>query len=195
MKAQLLHLQTLVRLCDRGLYDHLDRTDSLNLFFCFRWLLVRFKREFDLEGVQRLWECGWAVEPLESAESEQYVSREEQRLPNDSHPPPPSSATEDNVPQTSHFHLFVCLALLTSHRSVVIDHLRAFDEVLQYFQGLGLGASTASSGGSSTDGGGGIDVETTIQQAAILLRALAEKVQVRERDEEGFAEIATLIGS
>jgi hypothetical protein len=36
----------------------LDRTDSLNLFFCFRWILIWFKREFSFEDIMRLWEVG-----------------------------------------------------------------------------------------------------------------------------------------
>ena len=33
-----------------------ESKESLNLFFCFRWLLVLFKREFTFEKIQRLWE-------------------------------------------------------------------------------------------------------------------------------------------
>jgi len=33
-----------------------ESKDCLNLFFCFRWLLVLFKREFSFETIQRLWE-------------------------------------------------------------------------------------------------------------------------------------------
>lgn len=35
-----------------------DRTGSLNLFFCFRWILIAFKREFKFGDVIRLWEVG-----------------------------------------------------------------------------------------------------------------------------------------
>lgn len=43
MKMQLLLLQRLIAVMDPALYAHFERTDSLNLFFCFRWLLVCFK--------------------------------------------------------------------------------------------------------------------------------------------------------
>ncbi|CAO1630560.1 unnamed protein product [Parajaminaea phylloscopi] len=215
MKSELLHLQTLVRLCDRGLYDHLDRTGSLNLFFCFRWLLVRFKRECDLEGVQRIWECGFA---LEAAERDKTSEPEDVDAPSDVEPtsstaaaPAPSPAT--TLAHTNHFHLFVCLALLTSHRSVVIDHLRAFDEILQYFQGLGLGTSSASTatthGGASaasrvdaateTTAGTGdasaADVETSIRQAILLVRAVADKVSEEASGgaEGDFRDVADLV--
>lgn len=231
MKSQLLHLQSLVRLCDRGLYDHLDQTGSLNLFFCFRWLLVRFKREFDLEGVERIWECGWALEPeperldvnvgpdtalrnsqvLELATASAKIPNikgtdgaqsttaidspkdESRRSPDDSLK---FSSASFSLPHTAHFHLFLCLALLTSHRSVVIDHLRTFDEVLQYFQGLGLGTNSNSSAalraasvGTPADSANvalaANDVETSIRHAAILLCAVADKIKMRRS--KGFA--------
>ena len=33
-----------------------DETGSLNLFFCFRWLLTSFKRELTFDDTVRLWE-------------------------------------------------------------------------------------------------------------------------------------------
>ncbi|BGP50736.1 GTPase activating protein [Rhodotorula kratochvilovae] len=56
MKRQLSELQQLVRVMDRGLYRHLDETGSLNLFFCFRWLLTSFKRELSFDDTVKLWE-------------------------------------------------------------------------------------------------------------------------------------------
>jgi hypothetical protein len=38
----------------------IETTDADNLFICFRWLLVYFKREFSLEFVVSLWERLWA---------------------------------------------------------------------------------------------------------------------------------------
>lgn len=40
MKMQLLNLQKLITVLDPGLHAHLERTDSLNLFFCFRCVEV-----------------------------------------------------------------------------------------------------------------------------------------------------------
>jgi hypothetical protein len=75
MKRQLSTLQQLIRVMDPQLYAHLgqsflkstwqeltfvDKTDSLNLFFCFRWILIAFKREFSFTQVIRLWDVrGW----------------------------------------------------------------------------------------------------------------------------------------
>ncbi len=35
-----------------------ENTESLNLFFCFRWILIIFKREFDFKDIPRLWDVG-----------------------------------------------------------------------------------------------------------------------------------------
>jgi len=82
-----------------------DKTDSLNLFFCFRyaqralawvmewprpdhsWVLIAFKREFPFDEVLGLWEVLWT----------DYYSTE--------------------------FVLFVALAVLESHREVIIRYL------------------------------------------------------------------------
>lgn len=35
---------------------HVESHEALNMYFCFRWLLVHFKREFVLADVMRIWE-------------------------------------------------------------------------------------------------------------------------------------------
>lgn len=59
MKRQLATLQQLVAVMDPELYKHFENTDSLNLFFCFRWVLIAFKREFPFDDVLSLWEVLW----------------------------------------------------------------------------------------------------------------------------------------
>lgn len=54
MRMQLSALQKLVAVLDPGLHAHLDRTDSLNIFFCYRWLLVFFKVSVDRKKKLRL---------------------------------------------------------------------------------------------------------------------------------------------
>ncbi|XP_009593350.1 uncharacterized protein [Nicotiana tomentosiformis] len=49
----------LVELLDNPLHDYFKQKDCLNYFFCFRWVLIQFKREFDLEKTMRLWEVLW----------------------------------------------------------------------------------------------------------------------------------------
>lgn len=56
MRVQLAQLREILSVLDRPLYDHMAKHDSLNMFFCFRWLLILFKREFDLSETQTIWE-------------------------------------------------------------------------------------------------------------------------------------------
>lgn len=100
MRRQLSTLQQLIGVMDPELYAHLEKTESLNLFFCFRWILIAFKREFKFEEVIRLWEVLWT----------NYYS--------------------------TNFVLFVALAVLQSHRDVIIRYLTEFDEVLKYANDL-----------------------------------------------------------
>lgn len=36
-----------------------ENTGSLNLFFCFRWILCGFKRELSFDATLQLWEVLW----------------------------------------------------------------------------------------------------------------------------------------
>lgn len=60
MRKQLSNLGLLIRFLDPFLYSHLDESDSINLFCCFRWILTNFKREFEFEDTNLLWESEWA---------------------------------------------------------------------------------------------------------------------------------------
>ncbi|GJJ12139.1 hypothetical protein Clacol_006380 [Clathrus columnatus] len=42
------------------LRDQSEKVDGLNLFFCFRWILIAFKREFPIDDILRLWEVLWS---------------------------------------------------------------------------------------------------------------------------------------
>ncbi|KAE8797364.1 TBC1 domain family member 15 [Hordeum vulgare] len=44
MHAQLLGLSKLVELLDPSLHNYFRQNDCLNYFFCFRWVLIQFKR-------------------------------------------------------------------------------------------------------------------------------------------------------
>uniref|UniRef100_A0A0C9RV14 TBC1 domain family member 15 n=1 Tax=Wollemia nobilis TaxID=56998 RepID=A0A0C9RV14_9CONI len=59
MHSQLLALSKLVELLDSPLHNYFKQVDCLNYFFCFRWILIQFKREFEYEKVMRLWEVLW----------------------------------------------------------------------------------------------------------------------------------------
>lgn len=59
MRDQMRTVDHLVAIMDPELYGHLNKADSTNFFFCFRMLLVWFKREFKWDQVLRLWEVLW----------------------------------------------------------------------------------------------------------------------------------------
>ncbi|XP_008785780.1 TBC1 domain family member 15 [Phoenix dactylifera] len=59
MHSQLLALSKLVELLDSPLHNYLKQADCLNYFFCFRWILIQFKREFEYTKVMHLWEVLW----------------------------------------------------------------------------------------------------------------------------------------
>ncbi|XP_034165904.1 TBC1 domain family member 17 isoform X1 [Pangasianodon hypophthalmus] len=63
MKQQLLQLSLLLRALDPELCDYLDSQDSGSLCFCFRWLLIWYKREFSFEDILHLWEVLWTRLP------------------------------------------------------------------------------------------------------------------------------------
>ncbi|KAI5474625.1 GTPase activating protein [Pseudohyphozyma bogoriensis] len=59
MKRQLSELQRLIGVMDGQMFKHLEETGSLNLFFCFRWILCSFKRELSFDATLQLWEVLW----------------------------------------------------------------------------------------------------------------------------------------
>jgi len=60
MHTQLCQLSEIVKIMDPELYKHLLEVGGTNMFFCFKWLLIIFKREFPPEDVQRIWEVLWS---------------------------------------------------------------------------------------------------------------------------------------
>ncbi|PSR84525.1 TBC1 domain family member 15 like [Actinidia chinensis var. chinensis] len=59
MHSQLFALSKLVELLDIPLHNYFEQNDCLNYFFCFRWVLIQFKREFEFDRTMRLWEVLW----------------------------------------------------------------------------------------------------------------------------------------
>ncbi|XP_050212379.1 uncharacterized protein LOC126663409 [Mercurialis annua] len=59
MHSQLFALSKLVELLDSPLHNYFKQNDCLNYFFCFRWILIQFKREFEYEKTMRMWEVLW----------------------------------------------------------------------------------------------------------------------------------------
>ncbi|XP_054821708.1 uncharacterized protein LOC129320330 [Prosopis cineraria] len=65
MHSQLFALSKLVELLDSPLHKYFEQHDCLNYFFCFRWVLIQFKRELEFESTMRLWEVLWTHYPCE----------------------------------------------------------------------------------------------------------------------------------
>lgn len=63
MKNQLSKLRTLMEFANPKLFKYLKTHDSDNMYFCFRWLLVWFKREFSHDDIFELWEVLWTSMP------------------------------------------------------------------------------------------------------------------------------------
>ncbi|EDO16221.1 hypothetical protein Kpol_1014p41 [Vanderwaltozyma polyspora DSM 70294] len=56
IRDQMLTLSSLCQIMLPQLSSHLSKCDSSNLFFCFRMILVWFKREFEFNDVCSIWE-------------------------------------------------------------------------------------------------------------------------------------------
>ncbi|KAJ1965575.1 GTPase activating protein [Dipsacomyces acuminosporus] len=59
MQDELTTMARLVEIANPQLYQHLEKCDASNMFSCYRWLLIWFKREFTFENILRLWEVLW----------------------------------------------------------------------------------------------------------------------------------------
>lgn len=56
MTTQLAGVGRLLRFLDPDLMEHFERQHSGDMFFCFRWLLILFKREFAVGTLWPVWE-------------------------------------------------------------------------------------------------------------------------------------------
>ncbi|XP_045196515.1 TBC1 domain family member 15-like isoform X2 [Mercenaria mercenaria] len=66
MKTQLAQIHKLMQYTDPELCNYLESHDSGNFYFCFRWILIHFKREFSFSDAQRLWEVIWTDKPCKN---------------------------------------------------------------------------------------------------------------------------------
>lgn len=58
IKSQLTTLRQLIKAADSRIALFFERTDP-DLYTCFRWVIVQFKREFPFEATAKLWEAFW----------------------------------------------------------------------------------------------------------------------------------------
>ncbi|XP_064540931.1 TBC1 domain family member 15 [Drosophila montana] len=63
MKTQFAQLRRLLEVANAPLFKYMCSHESDNMYFCFRWLLVWYKRELDNDDVLKLWECLWTRLP------------------------------------------------------------------------------------------------------------------------------------
>ena len=63
IKMQLNNLKALLEFVDSKFSDYLEKNESSNMYFCFRWILIMFKREFSFPDIMRLWEVMWTDLP------------------------------------------------------------------------------------------------------------------------------------
>ncbi|XP_052240307.1 TBC1 domain family member 15-like isoform X3 [Dreissena polymorpha] len=66
MKTQLSQIHKLMQYTDPELCNYLESHDSGNFYFCFRWILILFKREFSFTDAMRLWEVIWTDRPCKN---------------------------------------------------------------------------------------------------------------------------------
>uniref|UniRef100_A0A8D8Q6R9 TBC1 domain family member 15 n=1 Tax=Cacopsylla melanoneura TaxID=428564 RepID=A0A8D8Q6R9_9HEMI len=63
MKKQLGQVYQTLSILAPDLSKYLGNVEASNMFFCFRWLLVLFKREFSHDDIMILWEVLWTDLP------------------------------------------------------------------------------------------------------------------------------------
>lgn len=66
IKLQLSNLRVLLEFIDSKFSQYLEKNESSNMYFCFRWILILFKREFSFPNVMRLWEVLWTDLPCKN---------------------------------------------------------------------------------------------------------------------------------
>lgn len=66
IKLQLNNLKTLLEFFDSKFSNYLEKNDSSNMYFCFRWILILFKREFSFKEIKRIWEVIWTDLPCKN---------------------------------------------------------------------------------------------------------------------------------
>lgn len=63
MKRQLKDVNQLLAIANPRLYKYFSEHESDNMYMCFRWLLVWFKREFTHYDIMSMWEVMWTALP------------------------------------------------------------------------------------------------------------------------------------
>lgn len=56
VKTRLLAISRIMSLVDPEFFDYLKKASATEMYFCYRWILVLFKREFEFNETKILWE-------------------------------------------------------------------------------------------------------------------------------------------
>ena len=63
MDRNFYNMSSLIQILDCPLYEHIKKsTDYDQFYFCYRWFLLDFKREFVHDDVQNVWETIWCAQ-------------------------------------------------------------------------------------------------------------------------------------
>lgn len=100
MDENFASMRSLIQVFDQTLYNAIQQSgDFSHFYFCYRWFLLDFKREFTYSETYLVWETIWA--------SLKVVS--------------------------SHFYLFVALALVENYRDIIMDRNMDFTDIIKFF--------------------------------------------------------------
>lgn len=122
MRIQLAQLREIIAVLDRPLFNHLAKHDALNMFFCFRWILLNFKREFELADTHIVWEVRL---PPPSFRILRFLTILHYHL---------QAIWSRHM--SEYFHLFIAAAILLGERRKIIGNDMAFDDVLRHTNSL-----------------------------------------------------------
>lgn len=63
MDKHFANMRSLIQILDSELFEVMQQNGDLtHCYFCYRWFLLDFKREFLYEDIFRVWECIWAAQ-------------------------------------------------------------------------------------------------------------------------------------
>lgn len=102
MDMHFANMRSLIQILDSEMYDLMHaHGDYTHFYFCYRWFLLDFKREFIYADVFSVWESIWSAKHVSS----------------------------------SHFVLFLALALLENYRDIIIGNSMDFTDIIKFFNG------------------------------------------------------------
>lgn len=120
IKQQLANLQTLLEFIDSKFAEYLEKNDSLNMYFCFRWILILFKREFTFPDIMKLWEV--CIERGLMKIFRYFSACTSDKLF--------FKVLWTDLP-CKNFHLLICISILLLKKNEIIANNFGFNEILK----------------------------------------------------------------